>query len=363
MKIPRDVNAEVAALLFDAAAAYEGTPRHWGYRRAAQAIWYLGERIEGLSERELAAIPCIGPATLRIIREVRDERESPSVARSVEESPKREAVLKARSLRDNFMSASLVAWVLEQDLPGTVNRGDYLGDFQMHSTDSDGAETVEGMAEACRRRGYLKAAITDHTHGLPIARGMTLQTMRRQQKEIDRLNARVGTTFRLFKGVEANLLADGALDLAIEDRRDIDLVVASPHAKLRLATDQTPRMLAAVSEPGVHILGHPRGRVFGTRAGIIAEWPAVFRRAAETRVAIELDGDPSRQDLDASLAREALAAGCLFALDSDAHAIDELHYADYALAHARLAGIPRDRIVNCWTDDALLEWSAAAWDR
>ena len=142
-----------------------------------------------------------------------------------------------------------------------------------------------------------------------------------------------------------------------EELSAFDLVVASPHSSLRKTVDQTERMLTAVSLPGVHILGHPRGRMFNSRAGVIADWPAVFRRAAETGVAIEIDGDVSRQDLDFRIAAAAKKAGCVFALDSDAHAADQLWMADYALAHARLAGISSDRIVNCWPVDKILEWA------
>ena len=121
---------------------------------------------------------------------------------------------------------------------------------------------------------------------------------------------------------------------------EFDLVVASPHSSLRKSVDQTERMLKVVSTPGVHILGHPRGRMFNSRAGVIADWPAVFKRAAETGVAIEIDGDVSRQDLDFRVAMAAKKAGCTFALDSDAHAANQLWMADCAIAHARLAGIP-----------------------
>ena len=167
----------------------------------------------------------------------------------------------------------------------------------------------------------------------------------------------------MFHGVEANILVDGRLDMQPEELKLLDLVVASPHSSLRKTIDQTERMLAAVSLPGVHILGHPRGRIFNSRLGIIADWPAVFRQAAATGVAVELDGDVSRQDLDHRIARAAKKAGCVFALDSDAHAGDQLWMADYAIAHARLAGIPPSRIVNCWPPDEILAWAAKAWQR
>jgi histidinol phosphatase-like PHP family hydrolase len=119
-------------------------------------------------------------------------------------------------------------------------------------------------------------------------------------------------------------------------------------------------MIAAVRTPGVHVLGHPRGRMYGSRAGVQAHWDDVFSAAADAGVAVEIDGDPSRQDLDYTLARRALAAGCLFALDSDAHAPDELAAAETAIGHARLAGIPPDRIINCWPLEKLLDWLGVA---
>ena len=117
-------------------------------------------------------------------------------------------------------------------------------------------------------------------------------------------------------------------------------------------------MIAAIANPRVHILAHPRGRISGSRAGVVASWDMVFAAAASRGVAVEIDGDPARQDLDYTLAAQALEAGCLFALDSDAHTTSQLAYAETALAHARLAGIPRDRIVNCWPLDRLLAWLA-----
>jgi putative hydrolase len=138
----------------------------------------------------------------------------------------------------------------------------------------------------------------------------------------------------------------------------LEIVVAAPHSVLRSEEDQTARMIAAVSSPHVHILGHPRGRMFGSRPGVAADWNRVFAAAKRSNVAIEIDGDPSRQDLDYELARRAVDAGCLFALDSDAHSTGELpRYAQTAIAHARLAGVPAERVINCWPLERLLEWA------
>jgi len=178
-----------------------------------------------------------------------------------------------------------------------------------------------------------------------------------QHAEIDALNERHRGRFRLIKGIEANILADGTLDMKPEELRRLEIVVAAPHAALRLTTDQTDRMVRVVRTAGVHILGHPRGRKYGTRPGVTADWPRVFAEAARHQVAIEIDGDPSRQDVDYELARVAIDAGCLLALDSDAHSAVELEYAQTAIAHARLAGVPVERVINCWPVEQLLDWA------
>jgi histidinol phosphatase-like PHP family hydrolase len=226
----------------------------------------------------------------------------------------------------------------------------------MHSEWSDGTPTVQQIADACLQRGYRYAAVTDHSYGLRIAGGMSMVEAAQQRHAIDDLRARLGTQFRLFQGIEANIDAAGQLDLSDDEAATFDLVLAAPHSRLRRNEDQTDRMLAAVAHPAVRILAHPRGRITGSRAGVMANWERVFAAAVQRSVAIEIDGDPARQDLDYNLAARALEAGCLFALDSDAHTTDQLSYAETAVAHARLAGIPVDRIVNCWPIDRLLAW-------
>jgi histidinol phosphatase-like PHP family hydrolase len=212
------------------------------------------------------------------------------------------------------------------------------------------------IAEACRRRGYEYAAVTDHSYGLKIAGGMSMGEATRQRSAVDEVNAERGNQFRLLQGVEANIDAVGKLDLSEEEAATFDVVLAAPHSRLRRDEDQTERMLAAIAHPAVRVLAHPRGRIAGSRAGIVADWSAVFESAAQRGVAIEIDGDPARQDLDHTLASRALEAGCLFALDSDAHTTAQLVYAETALAHARLAAISAESIVNCWPVDRLLAW-------
>jgi histidinol phosphatase-like PHP family hydrolase len=267
----------------------------------------------------------------------------------------RAEVERRRGLRRHFLSRAEVLRVLaDRSLTGPRLQ-DYRGDFQMHSEWSDGSTTLGEIAEACHARGYAYAAVTDHSHGLKIAGGMSMAEAADQRRAIDAINSR-SNGFRLFQGIEANIALDGRLDLTDEEAQQFEIVLAAPHSSLRKAVDQTERMLTAVRNPRVRILAHPRGRMSGSRAGVIARWPEVFAEAAAVGVAVEIDGDPSRQDLDHTLAAEALEAGCLFALDSDAHSTGQLAYAETAIAHARLAGIPVDRVVNCWPLERLSAW-------
>lgn len=365
MKSALDTNAKVGALLRDLAAVQKSQQSKWGYKRAASAILDLEQPLESLLRPDgtLPKIPNIGPSSLRVIYEFLQTGRSDTVERAVGESPKAREVDRSRELRGNFLSGGQVAEVLRFEKNRGLQPKHYRGDLQMHSEYSDGRVSLQELAEGCMARGYRYCAVTDHSYGLPIAHGVSMSNLRRQHAEINALNKHYAGRFRMLKGIEANILADGELDMTPIELRKLEVVLAAPHSKLRTSDDQTARMVRAVGLPGVNILAHPRGRKFGSRPGITADWNAVFSRAATLRVAIEIDGDPSRQDVDFELARQALAAGCLFALDSDAHSVGELRYADTAIAHARLAGIPKTRIVNCWEVDKLLDWLGEAWRR
>jgi histidinol phosphatase-like PHP family hydrolase len=353
-----DVNAVAAGFLRDLAYAQASGPRMFGYKRAAASILALEQPLTSLVRPGggLAKIPGIGPASERVILEVLDSGNSPTVERAVAQSEHAADVVRRRGLRGHFLSRAEVLRILREPGFDGPTMPDYQGDLQMHSEWSDGAPTLVEIVEGCLDRGYRYAAVTDHSHGLKIAGGMSMAEAAVQGEAIAGLNAEYEGRFRLIRGIEANIAADGQLDLSVEEASSFELVLAAPHSKLRRSEDQTARMVAAVETPYVHVLAHPRGRISSSRAGVVADWDAVFAAAARHRVAIEIDGDPSRQDLDFTMAERALAAGCLFALDSDAHAISQLRYAETAVAHARLAGIPPQRIVNCWPIDQLLDW-------
>jgi histidinol phosphatase-like PHP family hydrolase len=353
-----DLNMAAAALLHDMAILQSAERSQFGYKRAAKAIVNLPHSVADLvAAGTLGDVPFVGPSSARIITELVEQGRSLTVDRAVEASGKSSAVAAKRPLRAGYLSHHVMQAALGAPARrGVVGRGDYRGDFQMHSSWSDGTERISIMASACMELGHSCLGITDHSYGLPIARGMSMADALRQHQEIDRLNAKYEGAFRVFKGIEANILMDGSLDLQPSEREPFEFVVASPHSQLRRTEDQTPRMLAAVRGTGVAILGHPRGRIYNSRAGVQADWDRVFAEASAREVAIEIDGNWHRQDVDVELARRALAAGCIFALDSDAHSIGELRFSEYALAHARLAGIPRERVINCWSNERLEAW-------
>jgi histidinol phosphatase-like PHP family hydrolase len=352
-----DTNSVAAGLLSDMAAIQPSKERTRAYQRAADVIFTLDDPLEALVDQQgtLPKLRYVGPSSSRVIREVLESAGSPTVERAIAESGRAEEIQRRRALREGFFSRAQVRRLLHDASLGGPAASDYLGDFQMHSQWSDGRETLADLVNGCIARGYRHSAVTDHSAGLRIARGLTADDFRRQHQEIDALNQTLGKSFRLLKGVEGNIRDDGSLDVA--NLEEFDLVLAAPHGKLRGTEDQTERMLRAISVPGVHILAHPRGRKSGARAGIVADWNRVFRAAARLKVAVEIDGDPSRQDLDHTIARDAFDAGCLFALDSDGHSLDQLNYAETAIVHAKLAGIPKDRIVNCWPLEKLLKWA------
>ena len=355
-----DLNGQIAALLRDFAAVQKSKQSMWGYKRAASAILALEEPIASFLQPDgtLRKIPNIGPSSTRIIVEVLQTGTSATVEGAIADSGQTSDIDRRRDLRGHFLSrAQVVAALKNQKLTGPRVE-DYRGDLQMHSTWSDGSQTLGDIVEGGLSRGYTFCAVTDHSYGLKIAHGVSMADLARQHRDIDALNKKYRGRFRLIKGIEANIRADGSVDMDRDELRRLELVVAAPHSVLRTTADQTARMVNAVKAPGVHILGHPRGRKYGSRPGITADWDQVFKAAQRSNVAIEIDGDPSRQDVDFDLAKRAVAAGCLFALDSDAHSTPELQYSETAIAHARLAGVPTDRIVNCWPVERLMEWLA-----
>jgi histidinol phosphatase-like PHP family hydrolase len=354
----------IAGLLRDLAAVQTSRQKKWGYARAAEAIAALPVPIEAYLQPDgtLRKIPNVGPSSTRVILEVLRTGASATVEQTITSSGKAAEIEKSRGLRDTFLNRAEVLAALRNRRLHGLSPDDYRGDLQMHSTYSDGSQTLEVIIDTAISRGYEYCAVTDHSYGLPVAHGVSMQQIADQHHAIDRLNQQYAGRFRLLKGIEANILAGGEVDMTADERRSFEIVVAAPHSALRSATDQTRRMVSAVTTTGVHILGHPRGRKYGVRPGVTADWDRIFAAAARATVAVEIDGDPRRQDIDYQMAQRALEAGCIFALDSDAHAPNEWQFAETAIAHARLAGIPSERIINCWPLEFLLEWAKSRWE-
>lgn len=233
------------------------------------------------------------------------------------------------------------------------------GDLHAHTEWSDGTTPISVMAAAARALGHEYQAITDHSPRLRVARGLSAERLREQ---IPLVRAESGDGFALLAGIEVDILEDGALDQEESLLRELDIVVASVHSKLRMdARPMTARMIAAVSHPRVNVLGHCTGRLVegerGTRPPSVFDAAAVFAACAENGVAVEINSRPERQDPPDELIAIALEAGCLFSIDSDAHAPGQLSLLDHGAERAERAGIPAARIVTTWGLSRLLAWA------
>ena len=222
----------------------------------------------------------------------------------------------------------------------------YQGDVHSHTNWSDGKATMLEMARGAEAMGYRYFAVTDHSPRIKVVNGLGAERLLAQSREMAEVQAQVDDV-TLLQGIEVDILEDGTLDLPDEVLELLDVVIASPHVKLRQEpAAMTARMLRAVSNPHVDVVGHPTGRRPGAREGATYDFQAVFKEAARHNVALEIDCDPARMDLSPEMARLALESGCSFALDADAHMPAELAYVPMAAWMARRAGIPQDRILN-----------------
>lgn len=244
-------------------------------------------------------------------------------------------------------------------LPRLIELADLRSDLHAHTTWSDGTESVLAMARAAQARGRVGFAVTDHSHSLGIVNGLTPERLREQRGEIDRAQAALGPGFMLLQGAEVEIRADGQLDYADADLAALDIVVASLHTSLRQPREQvTARMLNAIRNPHVDIIGHPTGRLLPDREGADLDMEAVFKAAAESGVALEINANPARLDLDDAYAYRALEVGCLLALDTDAHAPEHFDLAHFGVGIARRAWATPERVINTWPPEKLRAWLA-----
>ena len=222
----------------------------------------------------------------------------------------------------------------------------YQGDVHSHTKWSDGRATMLEMAEGAKALGYKYLGVTDHSPRITVVHGLDAERLVAQAREMAQVQEQVDGV-ALLQGIEVDILEDGALDLPDAVLEILDVVIASPHVKLRQEpAAMTERMMRAVSHPHVDVIGHPTGRRPGSREGATYDFEAVFKKAAKHNVALEIDCDPARMDLSPEMAQLALECGCNFVVDADAHAPAEFAYVPMGLWMARRAAIPEDRILN-----------------
>lgn len=245
---------------------------------------------------------------------------------------------------------------------GETYRTALRGDLHLHSDWSDGGSSIEEMARTARDLGHDYIALTDHSPRLKVARGLSAARLAKQLDVVAELNEKLAP-FRILTGVEVDILEDGSLDQAESVLAALDVVVASVHSKLRMdSKSMTRRMIAAIASPHVDVLGHCTGRLItgerGTRPESAFDADLVFAACREFDVALEINSRPERLDPPRSLLSRAVDAGCLFSVDTDAHAPGQLDFQQYGCTRAEQCEVPLDQIVNARPAADLLSWTA-----
>lgn len=347
--VTRQLPTPVAALsevAFWMERAREQTYRVEAYRNALEALRDLDE--DAVRERAAAGtltdVPKVGPSTAKVIRGMALDGASE----------------KLDGLRERG------AGPLAEG--GADLRRALRGDLHSHSHWSDGGSPIEEMVAAARFLGRDYLALTDHSPRLRVANGLSVERLTQQLDVVEAINESVrrdgGPPLRLLPGIEVDICEDGSLDQTEEMLSRLDVVTASIHSKLRADSDtMTHRMVAGIANPFTNVLGHCTGRLVegsrGVRPESTFDAEVVFAACERFDVAVEINSRPERRDPPSRLIRLALEMGCLFSIDTDAHAPGQLAFTDYGCARAEAAGVPADRIVNTWPLDRLLEWTHA----
>jgi DNA polymerase (family 10) len=253
--------------------------------------------------------------------------------------------------------ADEIALAAKGGLPKLVEDGDLRGIVHAHTDQSDGVNTLEQMVKATRDRGYEYFGVADHSQSAHYAGGLTLEEIKAQHEAIDRMNAKLKSSFRVFKGIEADILADGSLDYPDQVLARFDFVVASVHSRFRLdRAAQTERILRAVANPRTTILGHMTGRQLLRRPGYDIDVEKILKACAKEGVAVEINANPWRLDLDWRWHRHALALGCMMSINPDAHSARELDLTHWGVEMARKGGVPANRVLNALTADEIARY-------
>lgn len=316
-----------------------GEPTHkvHAFRRAAAVVDALpaAELDRRVRAGTLTALPGIGKTTAEVISEAAAGREPEYLTR-----------LQSQEWRPPSGGAAL--------------RAALRGDCHTHSDWSDGGSPIREMAEAAAHLGHEWLVLTDHSPRLTVANGLSAERLREQLAVVAALNAELAP-FRILTGIEVDILGDGSLDQDPDLLAALDVVVASVHSELRMPSAQmTRRMLAAVSNPHVDVLGHCTGRRVRGRPRPESAFQAetVFQACRDHGVAVEINSRPDRLDPPRRLLRLAVELGCVFAIDSDAHAPGQLHWQPYGCERAEECGVTADRVVNTRSVDEVLAWAA-----
>lgn len=333
---PGDVLRRIAYLL---ERAREPTYRVRAFRTAAQAV-------DAVTPEELAARVAAGTLTeLRGIGKV--------TAEVVTEALAGEVPVYLRRLEATGGEPIAAG--------GERIRAALRGDLHTHSDWSDGGSPIHEMVAAASALGHEYMALTDHSPRLTVANGLSADRLRRQLEVVADINRE--SQIRVLSGIEVDINEDGTLDQSAELLDQLDVVVASVHSKLRMPSDEmTRRMVTAIADPHVDVLGHCTGRLVtgsrGTRPESTFDAEIVFAACARFGVAVEINSRPERLDPPKRLLRLAVEAGCWFAIDTDAHAPGQLEWQPYGCERAMACGVPVERIVNSWPVDQLLAWTA-----
>lgn len=299
------------------------TYRVRAFRRAAQVVGELpaGELEQRLRDGALQELAGIGPATADVITQAARGQDPDYLRRLLSDADR---------------------------APQTAMRAALRGDCHTHSDWSDGGSPPREMAEAARSLGHEWIALTDHSPRLSVANGLSAERLETQLGLVSRLNAELAP-FRILTGIEVDILDDGSLDQRADLLAELDMVVASVHSKLRMPmAEMTSRMVAAVSNPHVDVLGHCTGRMIMGRGRpeSVFDPGKVFTACRQHGVAVEINCRPERQDPPDALLSLAAEAGCLFAIDTDAHAPGQLDWLDSGCRRAGQFGIRPEQVIN-----------------
>ena len=242
-------------------------------------------------------------------------------------------------------------------LPKLIEVKDIKSNLHMHSTYSDGALSMLDMTKAAIKRGLKVIVFSDHSVSLGVANGLSIERHKQQAVEIKKLQKQFGDEITILHSSEVEIKADGSLDYPDDFLASLDLVVASLHSSLRQPREKiTERLLNAINNPHVDIIGHPTGREIPDREGADLDMEAIFKAAAKSGVAMEMSASPYRLDLDDMHARRAKELGVLLSINTDAHSEEDYDMLHYGVAIARRAGIMKDDVINTWTPKKLLDW-------